>query len=421
MKIAFIGQKGVPSTSGGVEIHVENLAINLAKRGHEVYVYARTNYTDKSFKKYKGVNLITIPSIATKHLDAISHTFLACFDAVHKDYDIVHFHSIGPSLLIPLFKLLRPRVTVFATFHSQCYHHQKWGKFARACLRAGEFMLCEFADNIITVSKILKAYVKTHYNIEANCVPNAVNAPKYFSPEIIKENWGLDANSYFLIVSRLIHHKGIHHAIEAYKKLNTDKKLVIVGDGFYSESYTRYIRELAQNEENIIFTGRQYGKALAELYSNASFFIQPSESEGLSIALLEAMSYGKPIIASNIPENIEPVANAGYFFKVKNHHDLSDKIQFLLDNPELGGLKGKIGSTRVEKLYSWSAATKQIERIYYQELSNSGQKNRPFPRLALAKRVIKLFAFKIKTLLVYLGRATRKRISAIAIKRLSKA
>lgn len=420
MKIAFIGQKGIPATSGGVEVHVENLAISLADKGHDVYVYARTNYTDSSFQKYHGVNLITIPTIATKHLDAISHTFLACFDAAHKDFDIVHFHSIGPSLLIPFYKLLKPRVKIFATFHSQCYYHQKWGKFARSCLRIGEFMLCNFADSVITVSRILKKYAKENYNIDANHIPNAVNIPKYFPPEIIKENWSLDANSYILIVSRLIQHKGIHHAIEAFNKVKTEKKLVIVGEGFHSEGYTKHIKGLAKNNKNIVFTGRQYGKTLAELYSNACFFIQSSESEGLSIALLEAMSFGKPIIASNIPENIEPMANTGYFFKAKNDYDLSKKIGFLLDNPKLADQKGELGSQRIEKLYTWTTISKQIERIYYKELEKSAQQQTQFLRLNLIKKIIRIIIFKLKIFIFYLHCQTQKIISAIFIKKFSK-
>ena len=106
MKIVFIGQKGIPTLMGGIERHVEELTIRLARQGHDVFVYTRPNYTDKNLSEYKGVRLISLPNIATKHLDAISHTLLACIDvSLRRNIDIIHFHSIGPSLLIWLVKI----------------------------------------------------------------------------------------------------------------------------------------------------------------------------------------------------------------------------------------------------------------------------------------------------------------------------
>ena len=101
MKIALIGQKGIPSgQGGGVEKHVENLAVKLVEMGHEVLAYTRYSYSDQRIKEYQGVKLINLPSLPTKSLDAISHTFLACLDLIFRKVDVIHFHSIGPSSLI---------------------------------------------------------------------------------------------------------------------------------------------------------------------------------------------------------------------------------------------------------------------------------------------------------------------------------
>ncbi len=153
MKIAFIGQKGIPAKSGGVETHVEDLSTRLVELGHEVLVYTRPNYTDKNLKEFKGVKLVSLASVATKHFDAISHTIRACFDVVRQDVDVVHFHSIGPSSMIWLVKLLKPGLPVVATFHTRCYEHQKWGRFAKFCLKAAEAICCKFSDQTIAVSK----------------------------------------------------------------------------------------------------------------------------------------------------------------------------------------------------------------------------------------------------------------------------
>ncbi|MCD6435080.1 MAG: glycosyltransferase family 4 protein, partial [Clostridiales bacterium] len=364
MKIAIIGQKGIPAKIGGVEKHVEGISLELAKMGHEVYVYTRPSYTDKNLAKYKNVNLISIPSINTKHLDAISHTFLACLDIIfNRKFDIVHFHSIGPSALIFMIKIFRPKLPIVATFHCQDYYHQKWNKFARGCLRIGERIACKSPDKVITVSEILKAYTNSRYNVEAEYIPNGAVLQTQEEAQEIKNIWNLEKDSYFLTTSRLIRHKGIHYAIQAYNNLKTDKKLVIAGNGFFTDDYARSLKELAHKNKNIIFTGVQSGKILAELYSNAYLLLQPSESEGLSLSLLEAMSYGTPILASDIPENKEALGGAGFTFKNKDTDDLEKKMRELLDF-NLAKSKTEKEISRIRDIYNWPKIVKDIVLVY---------------------------------------------------------
>jgi len=365
MKIAFIGQKGIPAISGGVEKHVDDLGCELVKQGHEVYVYARRGYTDKNLKEHRGVQIINLPSIRTKHLDAISHTFLACLDAaIRRDFDIIHFHSIGPSSLLWIVKLLKPNTPVVATFHTQCYFHKKWGKFAKSSLKFGEIICCRFADRVITVSKTLKEYAKTRHGVEAVYLPNGVYLPKNPEADKIKEEWGLEKGSYFLVVSRLINHKGIHYAIKAFNRLDTDKKLVIVGDGFFTDDYVLELEDLARENKNIIFTGAQSGDMLSELFNNAYLFIQPSESEGLSIALLEAMSYGLPVLVSDIPENKEAIEGTALTFKDKDVDDLAEKLNMVLNSSYLSNGHGKLAKSRVQDEYNWINISSNLLKIY---------------------------------------------------------
>jgi len=363
MKIYFIGQKGIPAKFGGVERHVEELATRLIKADHEVYVYTRPNYTDSKQRKIKGINLISLSSIATKHLDAISHTLRACWDLRKRQVDIIHFHSIGPSSLIWLAKLLKPGVPVVATFHTKCYEHKKWNWFARLFLRLGEAVLCLTADKVITVSRSLSEYAKNKYGIDANYIPNGVKTATFAPAKIIKK-WGLKKDNYILAVSRLIRHKGIHHLVEAYKQIRTDKKLVIVGDGFHTNNYVRELQQLSAGSKNIVFTGNQTGSTLAELFSNAYLFVQPSESEGLSIALLEAMSYGKCVLVSDIPENLEAIGKNSFTFINKNIRSLRNKLIYLLAKQSLVKASGLKLKSRVEKLYNWQNIVEQTLRVY---------------------------------------------------------
>lgn len=368
MKVYFIGQKGMPAKSGGVERHVEELATRLVKVGHEVYVYTRPSYTDHKSKEYKGVRLISLPSIATKHLDAITHTFLACLDISRRDADIIHFHSIGPSSLIWLVKLLKPGVPVISTFHTRCYFHKKWGIIARLYLKLGELIACLFADKTISVSCSLKEYAKKRYGAETEYIPNGVSLSKGIAAkEIIK--WGLKEGNYILAVSRLVRHKGLGYLIKAYKQIKTGKKLVIVGGGSFTDGYVKELKELAVGNKNIIFTGAQHGRALAELFSNAYLFVQPSESEGLSIALLEAMSYKRPTLVSNIPENLEAIGNAGFNFKNKSFVSLRNRLNYVLKNKRLAKEKALVGYERVKEFYNWNNIIREIVKVYEKSLA----------------------------------------------------
>ncbi len=390
MKIAIIGQKGIPSTSGGVEKHVEDLSTRLVKAGHDVICYTRPNYTDENLKEYKGVKLISLPSINSKSLDAISHTFRACLDVVKRDVDLVHFHSIGPSSLIWLVKLLKPSLPVVATFHCEDYYHQKWGFFARTYLKFGEFVISTAPDKTITVSKGLQAKVLKRYKREAVYAPNGVPTNEKVEAKEIKK-FGLEKDNYIVAVSRLVKHKGLQYLVEAYNRVKTDKKLVIVGEGAYTSDFVKDLKDKAKNNPNIIFTGKQSGRMLAELFSNAYLFVQPSESEGLSIALLEAMSYGKATLVSNIPENKEVIDWTGFTFKNKNVPDLVGKINGLLKNPSMVKDMGRLGKERVTKEYNWNNIVDNIINLAYTEAVKNKEKKQKNLKIVKLKFVRKIF------------------------------
>ncbi|HTX87210.1 MAG TPA: glycosyltransferase family 4 protein [Candidatus Nanoarchaeia archaeon] len=363
MKIAIIGQKGIPSRSGGIEKHVEDLSVRLVKAGHEVLVYTRPNYTDKNLQEFQGVKLISLPSIATKHLDAITHTFLACFDVAKRDVDVIHFHSIGPSSLLWLVKILKPGVPVIATYHCQDYYHQKWGLFAKIYLKIGEFFACRVADKTIAVSKVLKEFAAKQYGRVPEYIPNGVVEGKNIVARDIKK-FGLEKDGYILSVGRLVKHKGFEYLIRAFKNVKTDKKLVIAGGSAFTDKYVCHLKELAAGDKRIVFTGAQTGSVLAELFSNAYLFVQPSESEGLSIALLEAMAYGKATLVSDIPANREAISYTGYTFRNMNVADLVGKLNGLLRNSEMVREMGEMQKKRALKEYDWEKILAKTQNVY---------------------------------------------------------
>jgi len=363
MKIALIGQKGIPAKNGGVERYVENLSTKLVEKGHEVLVYSRKSYSP-GIKEFRGVKIISLPHLPGKNFEAISHNFLACLDLLFRKVDVINFHSIGPASLLWLVKLLKPGTPIVFTFQCQDYYHQKWGFFARSYLRFGEKVGALLANKIITISHSLTSYTKARYNKDSVYIPNGVNKPSEVPVQDIRR-WGLEKDNYITVIGRLIKHKGIHYLLEAFKDIKTDKKLVIVGEGSYTDTYVQELYKLAEGNDNIIFTGNQTSKTLNELFSNAYAFVQASESEGLSIALLEAMSYRLPCLVSDIEANQEALADTGVFFENKNVSDLKTKLKYILNNPEEMKELGEKAYKRARKEYNWDDISDNIIKLYH--------------------------------------------------------
>ncbi len=387
MRIAMIGQKGIPFSqdAGGIEKHVEELSVRLAKMGHEVFVYIRPRFLVEEKKEYKGVTLIPLPSIFTKNLDTITHTLLATLHVLFKKVDIIHYHGVGPSTLAWIPKLFKRKTKVIVTFHSIDKFHKKWGWFARHYLGWGEWTACHYPHKTIAVSHSIQEYCRGRYGREAVYIPNGVSI-RYINADDRIKKFGLESENYILTVARLVKHKGIHHLIHAYKLLEkrygTDpanwpggkiRKLVIVGAPSYTEDYLEYLKKIAEGNPNIIFTGMQLGNDLAQLFANAYLYVHPSEAEGLSIALLEAMSYGVPVLVSNIEENLEPLNGLGWEFKNKDINDLAKKLKFTLNHGDWIKAIAKKAKRHVDKNYNWDDIARQTISLYRKPLPAKGE------------------------------------------------
>ncbi len=362
--IAMIGSKGIPAASGGVERHVEELSTRLVRQGLRVLVYTRRWYTPRKQSTYKGVELRPLPSIRTKHLDAITHTFLAILHAsIIEHVDIIHLHGIGPALLTPFIRLI-PGMRVVVTYHSPDYYHQKWGWFARTSLRIGEWVACRFADELIVISKELERHVWAVYRRATTMIPNGatvVEGRTNIRP--IQERLGIARSGYILYVGRLIPHKGVHTLIAAWKALRTKVPLVIVGEGYHTNQYVQQLNGLAGSNANIIFVGQRVGKELDALFRGASVVVQPSQSEGLSLSLLEAMSYAKPVVVSDIVENREVMTNPDFWFHSTDVNDLVRVLKFVMNRSDASKAQGRANRDMIERWYNWNMiALATIER-----------------------------------------------------------
>ncbi len=362
MKIGVIGQKGIPSRAGGVEIHVEELASRLASSGNDITVYCRKSYCDEIKDVHRGAKLKYIPSLNTKHLDAITYTFLASIDAVISDYDIVHYHALGPSLLSFIPRMFGKKIV--CTVHGLDWKREKWGAIAKKALKLGEVCTAKFPHKTISVSESIKNYYNETYNNDTVYIPNGVEESEYISANEIVSKYGIQKDEYILFLARLVPEKGLHYLIEAYNQINTDKKLVIAGGSSHTNDYVDKIKEMVKDNPNIIMTGFVNGKTLQELYSNAYLYLLPSEIEGLPISLLEAMSYGQCCLVSNIEENIDVIKDHGYSFESKKVDSLKRELENLLEN------KNKVEKVRekvkdyVKQEYNWDIVASKVEKVY---------------------------------------------------------
>ena len=368
MKIAMLGQKGIPATYGGIERHVEELSVRLAAMGHEVTVFCRPHYTEID-GPYKSVELRKIKSLNTKHLDAISHTLFSTLGALGGGFDIFHYHALGPSTLSFLPRLAGRKVV--ATVHGLDWQREKWGAAATAFLKLGEWSSAHFPQRTVVVSKTLKKYYDSKYKMDSVYIPNGVQPPTLRPAAKIRGLFGLEPDTYALFVGRLVPEKGCHHLIEAFKGIETDKKLVIAGGASHSGGYPDSLKEMAASDPRIVFTGYIYGDVLEEVYGNSMLYVQPSLIEGLPIALLEALSYGKAALVSDIPENLEVVegvegiAVAEYSFRRGDAGDLRARLAALLDGgPERLEPAGAILREHVLKDYDWDDVARKTEAVY---------------------------------------------------------
>ena len=365
LKIAMIGQKGIPASSGGVEKHVEEMAIRLVKQGHEVTIYCRNTYSQKKLRMYNGVNLIIIKTINSKSLDAIIYTFKATIHALFLGFDVYHYHALGPASLCFIPKIFGKKVIV--TVHGLDWQREKWGVYGTTYLKFGEFITGHFADKIISVSKQLKTYfIDKYQRNEANVIyiPNGVTIENGIEPNEIKE-LGLNKNEYILYLARLVPEKGAHYLIEAYNKLYTDKKLVIAGGSSFSDEYVEKLNKQASANDKIIFTGNVSGNLLIELYCNCFLYVLPSDIEGMPLTLLEALSFGKQVLVSNIQENLQVIENIDncYYFIKSDVYDLYNKMNFIISQGKSYNIEATIKI--IEQQYSWENAvleySKQLE------------------------------------------------------------
>jgi glycosyltransferase involved in cell wall biosynthesis len=365
LRIAFIGGRGVCSKYSGIETYYEEVGERLVGLGHEVTAYCRTYFTPP-MDQYKGMTVVRLPTIPSKHLETLVHTWLSTIHVLTQPCDIVHYHALGPAMFSFLPRLIGKKTVV--TVQGLDWQRKKWGGIASMLLRLGERGAVRLPNGTMVVSRTLQQHYREKHWAETDYIPNGGLLREWRLPRQILE-WGLKPQEYILFLGRLSPEKGCHLLVEAYEKLNTNAKLVIAGARSYSDDYSRDLRR--HSSDHIKVLDWVAGDTLHELLTNAMIFVLPSDLEGLSLALLDAMGAGLCVLASDIPENREAVEEAGFTFRRGDASDLADRLRFLISNPAVREAAGEAAKRRTAEHYQWDSVASKVEQAYFKVLDRT--------------------------------------------------
>ena len=389
LRVAFIGGRGLVSKYSGIETYYEEVGKRLAESGHHVTAYCRSYFTPAG-KFNNGMKIVRLGTIRSKHLETLVHTFLSTIHVLTQPCDIVHYHALGPALFSFIPRLVGKKTVV--TVQGLDWQRKKWGRLASSVLRLGERAAAVLPSETMVVSRTLQKYFRECYGVDAAYIPNGGLLRELQDPKKILE-WKLKPHCYILYLGRFSPEKGCHVLVQAYEKLNTNVKLVMAGAGSYCDDYSRELRTHAT--EDIKMLDWVSGQALDELLTNAMLFVLPSDLEGLSLALLDAMGAGLCVLASDVPENKEAIEDAGFTFRRGDADDLADRLRFLLANPAVREAAGRAARLRVLEHYQWSRIAAEVEQSYFKllgwDISETGIRKpstRAHPTNELSRRKI---------------------------------
>lgn len=369
MKIAVLGAKGLPPKQGGIEHYCAEVYPRMVAQGHSVDLYARSSYTQRSAyhrQDFKGVRVISLPCPGICGFDAFFSTALGAISCTFKNYDVVHFHALGPSLFTWLPKIASSSKIV-VTCHGLDWQRDKWGKLSSRLIRLGQKAAVRFADEITVVSQDLHSYFKHNSKRSTVYIPNGpasyADSDPHFS---YGTSLGLTRNHYIVFLGRLVPEKCPDLPIEAFQILQPQGwKLVLVGGNSDTNTYAQQLLQIANNS-NIVFTGELRGSCLAEIIRGSGLFILPSNVEGLPLAMLEAMNEGIPVLASDIPPHKQLIGeeDAGLLFESGNVESCVRQLAWAIQHPEEMKEMAEAARLNIRDNYNWSNIVDKTLEVY---------------------------------------------------------
>jgi len=359
MRIAILGTRGIPASYGGFETFAEQLSTRLATRGHEVTVYCRSHYVSPRQLEYRGVRLCVLPTLRHKYFDTIIHTFLSAINAMGGRYDAALICNAANAPFAPLLRLVGTPVAI--NVDGLEHKRRKWNWMAQRYYVLAERLSTVLPNETVTDARVIQDYYSTRYNYPTTMIAYGAEVARTPDRAAVKQ-WGVEPNRYVLYVSRLEPENNARLVIEAFKRVRTSHKLVIVGDAPYAHEYIRQLRTSAERDRRIIFTSFVFGEAYRALQQNAYCYVHATEVGGTHPALLEAMGYGNCVLTLAAPENLEVVGEAGIPYR--DEQDLSEKLQRVLRDASLVNAYRQRAQARIREHYDWEHVVDRYENLF---------------------------------------------------------
>jgi glycosyltransferase involved in cell wall biosynthesis len=361
MRIAILGTRGIPASYGGFETFAEHLSTRLVARGHEVTVYCRAHYVSPRQLEYHGVLLKVLPTVRHKYFDTVVHGFISALHAVSGRFDAALICNAANAPFAPILRFTGTPVAI--NVDGLEHKRKKWGRLGRRYYKLAEYLSTILPNVMVTDAQVIQDYYLARHNASSTMIAYGSEVERRPDRATVRK-WRVEPNRYVLYVSRLEPENNAHLVIEAFKKVRTAYRLLIVGDAPYAEDYINGLRTRARGDKRIIFTGFVFGQDYRALQQNAYCYVHATEVGGTHPALLEAMGYGNCVLTLATPENIEAVGEAGIPYV--DEYDLTEKLQRVLRDGSLVQAYRNRAQLRVQKHYDWERVVDQYEDLFGQ-------------------------------------------------------
>lgn len=357
MKIGILGIRGIPANYGGFETFAEELATRLAARGHDVTVYARSNNLRDPVRTYRGVRIVVLPTIPTKHLDTAAHTFLSVLNALGQGFDAILMCNAANAVFCVVPRMAGTPIALNVDGIERL--RKKWGRAARIVYELSERLSTRVPSVVVADARVIEDYYRSRYAADPVMIAYGADCERDEGVDALRA-LDLQPREYLLYVSRLEPENNAHLVVQAYGAVETDRPLVIVGDAPYAGAYIRRLKAAA--DRRVLFPGAIYGRDCRQLRSHAYAWIQATEVGGTHPALLEAMGAGNCVLALDRPEHREVLGDDGLYFAGAG--DLTALMSRVLRDGELAArLRGR-ARERAASRYSWDTVTDQYEALF---------------------------------------------------------
>lgn len=359
MRIAILGTRGIPASYGGFETFAEHLSTRLAARGHEVTVYCRSHYVSPRQLEYHGVRLKVLPTIRHKYFDTVVHGFLSALHALPQRFDAALICNAANAPFTPILRFAGTPVAL--NVDGLEHKRKKWSWIGRRYYLLAERLATVLPNVTVTDARVIQDYYLARYNASSTMIAYGSEVERRPGRDSVRR-WRVEPNRYVLYVSRLEPENNAHLVIEAFKRVRTAHRLLIVGDAPYAHDYIQDLKARARGDKRIVFTGFVFGQDYRALQQNAYCYVHATEVGGTHPALLEAMGYGNCVLTLAAPENIEAVGEAAILYS--DESDLAQKLQKVLRDGSLVHSYRQRAQMRVQKHYDWDRIVDEYERLF---------------------------------------------------------